>query len=414
MKLSRRAASGLLIAIVLAGLAGGLLLSRGTTRAAALQPSGIDWARVSERDLNIASVFLTARDRGVRPALDSLARLTAADEALRDQGHSLAHALGRYTMSQRRDLAVMGECTPSFQSGCYHGALEGWFLQGGTVDRASIGGICVPRDPRGFVMRECWHGLGHGMMVQLAGDIRRVLPLCDALAAPEGRRECRDGAFMERAIRAVGATAINVGDGPALGQTGAAGGHAGHGSHGGGGHGAQAASAEPAASGPASREELQQLCTGIEDQYQPSCWAYQPIALFMVHGLDPAAVLGVCDTAPANAVRDCYQGFGKQYLGSVRGDARRMIQACQQGNRALATDCLLGGVEYFTDLEWDIAPGIAFCRQVPGEAKPRCYGMVGERLALVHPDQEGAAAACRQVESAFVDACLAGARGRQS
>jgi hypothetical protein len=125
-------------------------------------------------------------------------------------------------------------------------------------------------------------------------------------------------------------------------------------------------------------------------------------------------VLRGCDAAPAAAVADCYRGFGKQYLGALSGDAPRMIAACQLGDRARATDCLLGGVEYFTDLDWSIEPGVAFCRQVPGESKPRCYETIGARLALANADAEPVRAACREVERAFVAACLAGAGLRES
>ena len=349
----------------------------------------------------VASVFRLARGPGgVRTALDSLTALMERDPGLAARGHEIAHALGRFAMAERRDLAVLRECRPVFQSGCFHGALEGYFLQGATVDRGSVRGICARQPARGqpgYEVLECWHGLGHGLMVRFAGDIQQALPLCDRLEAATARRECQDGVFMERAIRAVGAESIHVGDGPAMGH---AGGH-GHGGHGGG----ATARALPA-------EQLQRLCEGIDPRYQPSCWAYQPVALFDVHGVEPGPVLRACDAAPAAAVRDCYQGFGKQYLGALGGDAPAMIQGCQQGNRAYAADCMLGGVEFYTDLEWSIEPGVAFCVQVPAEAKGPCYQLIGRRLALIHPEPRAAQAGCRRVEAAFVNACLAGARNR--
>jgi hypothetical protein len=240
--------------------------------------------------------------------------------------------------------------------------------------------------------------------VRFEGDIGQALPLCDRLQTATAQRECRDGIFMERAIRAVGAQSINVGTGPAMGQ--------GHGAHGGGhahaGHGD--AQAPSSSTQPLSQAELAGLCSTVDARYQPSCWAYQPVALFEIHGVNPVPVLRACDQAPPEAVRDCYQGFGKQYLGALNGDSPRMIAGCQQGNRAYAADCMLGGVEYFTDLEWSIEPGIAFCAQVPADAKSRCYALIGRRLALVHPERRDAEAACRRIEAGYVPACLAGTR----
>ncbi|HEU0300009.1 MAG TPA: hypothetical protein VFR37_11155 [Longimicrobium sp.] len=401
----------------------GLLMTvaGGVPLGAQVEQPGVDWTRVTEHDLNVASVFLTARDRGPRAALDSLERLAARDPWIRAKGHQLAHSIGRYAMEQRKDLAVLGECTPRFQSGCFHGVLEGYFLQGGTIDRASVGSVCAGQ-ARGFERMECWHGLGHGLMVHHAGDFTQALALCDGLEAAQPRRECQDGIFMERAIRAIGATPINVGDGPGIGHA--------HGAEGHEGHAAESRSASPPddpapvtgkMAGPravlakmAADREREQMCSGLDAAHQPSCWAYQSLVLMWMYWPRTERALRVCDAAPAGAVADCYQGFGKQTLGASSGDVPKMIEACRQGDPAHLTDCLMGGVEYFTDLDWTIEPGIAFCRQVPDTAKPRCYEMIGARLTLAHLDPEPVRAACRQVEPAYVRACLAGAGMRES
>jgi hypothetical protein len=370
---------------------------------------GLDWTRVTERDLNVASVFLTARDRGPRAALDSLERLAAQDPWIRGKGHQLAHTVGRYAMEKRKDLSILGECTPRFQSGCFHGVLEGYFLQGGTIDRASVANVCVGPVARGFERMECWHGLGHGLMVHHAGDFRQALDVCDGLQAEQPRRECQDGIFMERAIRSIGATSINVGDGPGIGHAHGAEGHADHAA-------TRSLSAADKHDGAGrlmakigARTQREQLCSGLNAGHQRSCWAYQAMVLMSMSWPDYPRALRGCDTAPAEAVRDCYQGFGKQMLGVTFGDVGKMIDACRQGDPAHMTDCLMGGVEYFTDLDWSIEPGVAFCQQVPGESKERCYEMIGARLTLAHPDPEPVRAACRQVEPAWVRACLAGA-----
>jgi hypothetical protein len=381
----------------------GVACNRGTPAPATRASQAADTLPISGADPAVRPAFVAARDGGVRAGLDTLAALIRRDEGLGMRGHELAHALGRFAMTRRRELSVLRECTPVFQSGCFHGALEGYFLHGGTVDRASIGRICGEREEParpGYERLECWHGLGHGLMVRFGGDISQVLPLCDVLQTPLARRECQDGAFMERAIRAVGTPSVNVGDGPAMAH------HDSHGADAKSGHDSHSAASPPA---PLSQGELQRLCAGIDARYQPSCWAYQPIALLTIHGAEPTVVLDACDAAPAAGVRDCYQGFGKQYLGAMDGDAAAMIGACQQGDPAFAADCMMGGVEYFTDLEWTMEPGIAFCAQVPADARPRCYGMIGERVALLHPTANARASACARVESPYLDICMAAA-----
>jgi hypothetical protein len=363
------------------------------------------WTRVANGDPAIDALFAVTRDRGIREGLDSLGALAARDPDADARGHELAHALGRFAAATRGDISILGECTPVFQSGCYHGALEGLFMRGATVDRGTVARICTEREGRpGYERLECWHGLGHGLMVRFDGDHRQALPLCDALQTPRGRRECQDGVYMERAIRAIDASSTDT-DAPAQG-------HAAHGGGAHGEHGGHAAASTPKSGRRLPNGELRRLCAEEDVAHQPSCWAYQPIALLVVHDDDPVAVLRDCDAAPAAAVRDCYQGFGKQYLGAMGGEPEPMIAACTQGNRPYATDCLLGGVEYFTDIEWKIEPGITFCAQVPAASKDRCYGMIGERLALAYPVRGEAEAACQGIEAPHVQACVAGTRRR--
>ncbi len=406
--MKREAVCAVLLGVLMALAAGAPLAAQAGAE------SGVDWARVTERDLNVASVFLTARDRGPRAALDSLERLAAQDAWIRNKGHQLAHSIGRYAMERRNDLTLLRECTPRFQSGCFHGVLEGYFLQGGTLDRASVAGVCAGPVARGFERMECWHGLGHGLLVHHAGDFRQALAVCDALDAAQPRRECQDGIFMERAIRAIGAESINVGDGPGIGHAHGADAHAGHEAP---AAGTRAVSPPEPIAGMlakvAERREREQLCSGLDAAHQPSCWAYQSLVLMSLRWPDYPRALQDCDRAPAGAVEACYQGFGKQMLGVTSGDVPQMLAACRQGDPAHLTDCVMGGVEYFTDLDWNIEPGIAFCRQVPDASKPRCYEMIGARLTLAHTDPAPVRAACRQVEPAHVRACLAGAGMRE-
>src|SRR5262245_12083686 len=88
--------------------------------------ASFDWSAVSSRDLDIASIFLTAKSQGVGRAMDSLAVLAKKDSSLEGNGHMIAHALGRFAIANNgHDAMVLRECRPTFEAGCYHGVLEG-------------------------------------------------------------------------------------------------------------------------------------------------------------------------------------------------------------------------------------------------------------------------------------------------
>jgi hypothetical protein len=336
---------------------------------------GIDWSQVTSRDLDIASVFLVARDRGVRAALDSLSVLARADSQLRLLGHPLAHGLGRYAVAQRGyDAAVFAECRPTFFSGCYHGVLEGWLAGHPGADAASLRGLCVsPAMARlpAYAFRECAHGLGHGLTGMHEHDLFAALPDCDvALASELARHECYDGVFMENVIHSVGTAAFEVGDGMAA-----------HRQH--------------------ARDDRRLLkaddpafpCDSITGAHAPSCWAYQPVVFYGAFHGDMGRILRGCDAAPPGSIGACYRGIGKQTLGRMRNRPEAVVRIC--GSRpAHAADCIGGMVESYVDEEWKADSALAFCASVPGAMRDACFHAVGERVAWIDPAPAAIRAAC--------------------
>ena len=108
----------ILLASVFAALAVGVLLGRtvlapsNETRASNAPNSegghhgtaagGVEWTRVSNRDLDIAELFVIAREEGARKAPERLEVLAASDSVIRDMGHTLAHGLGGFVVAQRQ------------------------------------------------------------------------------------------------------------------------------------------------------------------------------------------------------------------------------------------------------------------------------------------------------------------------
>jgi hypothetical protein len=357
-------------------------------------PRGIDWSQVTSRDLDVASVFLVARDRGVRPALDSLAVLARGDSALDLLGHQLAHALGRYAVAQRGyDAAVFAECRPTFLSGCYHGVLEGWLAGHPGADAASLRGLCaseaISRLPP-YAFRECAHGLGHGLTGMHGHDLFAALPDCDvALPTALARRECYDGVFMENVVHSLGTEQFNVGDAMA-----------GHHAH--------------------AKDDLKLLraddpafpCDSVDASHAPSCWAYQPVVFFGAFHDDMGQILRACDAAPSGSVGACYRGIGKQTIGRIQQDPDSVAHLCA-ASRAHMADCIGGAVEFYVDLEWKADSAFAFCARVPGELKEACYRAVGERAAWIDPSPEALRATCAAA-GAYSAACIAAAEAQHA
>ena len=355
--------------------------------------TAIDWTNVTSRDLNIAAVFLTARDLGVHKALDSLEALAAHDPALRGQGHTLAHALGRYTIAQHKnDLSVIAECREIFEAGCYHGVLEGYLATQKSVDSPTVASICSPVErssPIRLRALECSHGLGHGLLARLAYDLGGALKACDYLGAEDARDECHDGVFMENVVHGMGNSMISVGDDALSVHN----------------HMMQMEAARP------HQEYFRQQdpafpCDSVAAPYQSSCWSYQPLAVIRLTRANFQRTLHTCDIAPGPAATTCYRGFGKQSTAWYGDRAADIVKTCETATPPHVTDCFAGAVEAYVDFAWTPDRAIEFCHDVPNAEKSGCYGELGARMGLIRTDSASLNADCSRGDPAYVTACV--------
>ncbi len=112
-------------------------------------------------------------------------------------GHEFAHIVGN---SIYRHYGVKGIqwCSRDFASGCLHGVSE-QMIQDNKIDtiRKSEEECLSVFSNSSAVLRDCFHGMGHGMISREALDIGKALESCDQYSTFEYRGHCYMGAFME-------------------------------------------------------------------------------------------------------------------------------------------------------------------------------------------------------------------------
>ena len=367
-----RQAIDLLLGLVVAVLAvawwrGSSNDARTVQQQGATNAAPFDWSTVSSRDLNIAAVFLTARDRGVGAAMDSLQAIAKHDSTYWTEGHMIAHALGRYAIAaSKHDPAVLSQCRPTFQAGCYHGVLEGYMSTHPDIAPTQATALCVgllaPNKSR-FAASECAHGLGHGFAEGLGYDLAQSLHGCDTFTDADLRGECHDGVFMENEVHGLGMPTMDVGD-SAVSM-----------------HSHMMMHAAPTAER-FRATDLAFPCDSVAAQYQPSCWAYQPIVIAHLTKADLAKTLDACKLAPDASRPRCYRGYGKQSMAWFAWSFPRVIAGCVKAG-AGERDCLAGGVEALMDLTLNADRATAFCDEVRGEAQATCRDEVKRRRDVI-------------------------------
>lgn len=357
---------------------------------------------VEERLLSIL------RNRGVEAAMEALDSLAANDPEVRRDGHEYAHAIGIAAYTGDEEVGVVfNRCTPAYQSGCYHGVIQAYFIEhaathGGHLDRPFVNALCrLQREESDrWLLFQCAHGMGHGLVMLAGHHLPTSLEGCDLVDDPWERESCYGGVFMENIVHAT-VPHHTPGRPEAPGQPE----HAGHHDH--GDHGAAAARDDFP---PLKREEPLYPCTVLEERYLVACYQMQTSAILFFNGYDVAAASRTCGTAPEELRPICFQSLGRDISSITLQNHTRAMRLCATAPSAYQPWCTIGYTKNLVDVTADPEDGFAYCRMLPaGESKRVCHVAVGEEIWVLADDLERREEMCLGAETAYVEECRHGA-----
>jgi hypothetical protein len=374
----------------------------------------------------LGSVLETA---GVAKAMEALDRAVERDGVVRREAHGTAHALGIAAYRSPETVgATFAACPPTQMSGCYHGVIQGFFLdlqrRHGGVTAPVLDALCEEQRGRGwFLFFQCAHGMGHGLMALHGHLLPDALRSCDLAGDPFVRESCYGGVFMENIVffthphhtAEAHAEAGGHGGHAAGGATSADHAHAGgsgegHEGHAGHGSGPAAPTSKPEDWRPVRRGDPLYPCTALEARYHAACYSNHTSALLYVNGGSFRGAARACGRAPGEMARVCWMSLGRDATAYARRQHGRALRLCRGAGNEGEPWCLAGVAENLVNLAADPAEGLRFCRAVEGEAnKVPCYAAVGKMVHGLAPDAARREALCAAAEPAHVESCRAGA-----
>jgi len=371
---------------------------------------------------------------GIGRAMAALDRIAARDVAMLRESHGLAHGLGIAAYRSPETVAATFAACPATQiAGCYHGVIQGYFLdmaKKGGVGAAEMNALCEPHRGKGSLFFQCTHGMGHGLMAMLDNHVPASLDQCDLITAPAARDSCYGGVFMENIVAAThpehtahSHAAVADSRKPAAEHAGhgaQSAGHEGHGAEGGHGdhHAAEGEHAGHAMGGAAARAPWKALdsadplypCTVVGEKYLLQCYLIQTAAILAANGGDFAKTATECTRAPERYVSTCWNSLGRDITAFGERNPEKTAALCARVGAAAELDCVRGAAATLVDTSSDPADGFAFCRAVAGAAtKAACYGRVGGTLVTIVGDTARREQLCAAVEADHVAACRRGA-----
>ena len=356
--------------------------------------------------------FLAAlREKGAGSAVALLDSVAALDENVKRDGHVYAHAIGINAFTTPGEVGkTFAACTPGYQSGCYHGVIQGYFADaqrrspGGLTDE-TVNALCgayrgSAGDP--WLLSQCSHGVGHGLVIYHGYHLPRALRSCDGVRDATERESCYGGAFMENIVKAIhpqhSALALQHGEGE------------GHHAH----HTGHAAGADSAGSFKAlDPADLLYPCSAVEEKYWAGCYSIQTAAILHHTRGSIARTAQACDRAPETMRRACHMSLGRDISGIALRDPRETVRMCSQVAATAQPWCHTGVVRDLVNFAARAEDGLAYCRVVPGEeSKRECYRAVGRDMGALRYDPARREEVCRGAEEGYVEVCRAAADSR--
>ena len=276
---------------------------------------------------------------GAAVALADLKARTLSREPAHEYCHELLHEIGARAYEESGSVAVAYQGGDPFcRAGYYHGVLEGAFAIDGADLMNHLDQLCrgVPGKERySYQYFSCVHGIGHGLMAFLDGDLFRSLDGCARLQGEWESISCAGGVFMENAAR------------------------------------------DP---GEFRDDDPLYPCTAVEDRFVDACYQMQSSHILATNGGDFAAVFDTCRAIPQPRRTICFESIGRDASGYSRGDDAKAAELCFFGADTNERDhCMIGAAVDFIQTQG--ADGArALCGAAEGSAL--CLSRVEEQLSF--------------------------------
>ena len=330
---------------------------------------GSDWRCYEQAFGNLAYY------KGPKVALETFVRGMQTNQNVRADCHLIAHSIGagsyvRYGEPGKAFVAA-GQLAMTCSSGFYHGvlqrALHGVQSGGLTgVARRLCSSPVVKKNY--FVLSQCVHGLGHGLMIYTGYDLPRSLKTCHRLMTSFDQLTCTGGVFMENFT-----TSMSIRS-PWL-----------------------------KASDPLFP------CNVVAKRDKLYCYLQVTSHLLDVTGGNWQQTVRWCRRVETGFVVLCFQSLGRDISGRTLQNPSEIVRLCALAGN-MDRECIYGAARDITNMDANAKRSAPFCGSVPLGIRTYCFRGIGTIVGALHVYGEQRKAECRaDVPRRYWRACFAGA-----
>jgi cytochrome c553 len=311
---------------------------------------------------------------GPETALARLATYMRTNQEVNSGCHQIAHEIGHAGYVHYHDNAAQALANGSMTcwSGYYHGVIERAF---GGVPRSKVATmartLCTGKaiNKTYFLLYQCVHGLGHGLMIYSLNDLPYSLGVCDHLATAWDRTSCTGGVFMQNFL-----------PGPM----------------------------QIAPTKWLNKKDLLYPCDKVKQQDKLYCYLMVTSRILPVVHYDFAKAAAWCRKSETEWVGTCFQSFGRDASGFSVQNPRKIVQLCHLAG-SMERECIYGGSRDLTSNDAGPTRAIKMCLLAPKATRSYCFYGIGTILGGFAKEAAARRAKCNAVPAAYRRDCYRGA-----
>jgi mono/diheme cytochrome c family protein len=309
---------------------------------------------------------------GPKKALDLLARDDVAIAGVHADCHQISHAIGHGGLAHFKGNAAeaLAQGAMTCNSGYYHGVIERAFAG---VPRERVTRIarrlCTSPSVTSeeFLLYQCVHGLGHGLMIYSHLDLPWSLNVCDRLSTGFDRVSCTGGVFMQNLLPGMGTSRYLRKNDPIY------------------------------------------PCNAVAKRHKVYCYLMVTSRILELDGYNWRKTASWCRRSEKGWVTTCFESMGRDASGFTQYQPPRTIQVCLQAGRN-AADCIYGAARDYGNNYAGRPEAVRLCKAAPARYRGRCFAGVGTILGTLHRSARERRSACDAVApNAYRRDCYRGA-----
>jgi len=320
-----------------------------------------------------------AYEQGPEQALVAFDQAIAAKPEVESNCHRIAHTIGSAVFA-RLDGNVseaFARGSASCWSGYYHGILERAFI--GVASRDEMGAVArklcadLEEGSTTFLLYQCVHGLGHGLMIRNGYDLPFSLSICDRLATDWDQTSCTGGVFMENIASSYGVESKWLRD-----------------------------------------DDPVYPCPAMKERHKLYCYLMVTSRVNTLNGYDWRKTAGACAKVERDWVSTCFESYGRDASGFSRQDPPSVARLCGYTKRH-AVSCFYGAARDMTSNYANGRRASELCGLAARPLRAQCYYGIGTILGNLASSTAEWRRSCRDVAPApYLASCLAGTGERVS